>query len=350
MKILFALPLLITTFFAQGFAEELDFSNVSKGPLADMRNFNDFLTHTGQALNETDRTFREGVFKSSKNSVDAGNKAFAKGVVKFQSAINIFAGRTLEELVRELTGRKRSPEADALTAAKRTLFVIPDDLPIPDAFDWREKGGVTPVKDQKSCGSCWAFATTGAIEGHTFAATGKLPNLSEQNLVDCGPKEDFYLNGCDGGCQESALCWISDSQKGVSLSEKYPYVNDQESCKFQPSQLGAHVHGFGVIPPGDEELMKKVVATLGPIACSISLAESLFLYASGVYDDEECEDYEIIHSILVVGYGSEKGLDYWIVKNSWDDIWGEGGYFRLERGKNRCQIAEECSFPLITPL
>nr|XP_044249210.1 procathepsin L-like [Drosophila takahashii] len=316
--------------------------------LANIQNFDDFLNQTGQALSEADRTFRESLFLASKNLVDAGNEAFAKGAFTFQLAINAFADLSHEEFVKQLTGRKRSPETDARTASRRTLAIVPEDKHIPDAFDWREKGGVTPVKNQGTCGSCWAFATTGAIEGHTFAATGKLPNLSEQNLIDCGPKEDFSLNGCIGGFQEAALCWISENQKGVPPTENYPYVNSQESCKFQGNQLISQVHGFSVIPPGDEELMKKVVATLGPIACSVSVSESLLFYGKGIYNDESCNNYDLIHSVLVVGYGSENGMDYWIVKNSWNVNWGEKGYFRLQRGKNLCQIAEECSYPLVT--
>ncbi|XP_017077676.1 procathepsin L-like [Drosophila eugracilis] len=333
---------------AQGVVSNIA-SIVPKVPLlTNVQNFDDFLSQTGKTLSAAERSLREGAFTATKNLVNAGNEAFAKGLSTFEMAVNAFADLTNEEFLKQKTGRKRSPETDARTASSRRLATVPEDKPIPESFDWRKKGGVTPVKNQGTCGSCWTFATTGAIEGHTFAATGTLPNLSEQNLVDCGPTEDFSLNGCDGGFQEAALCWIHENQMGVPLAENYPYVDKQESCKFEPSDIGPHMRGFGVIPPGDEELMKKVVATLGPLACTVSVTDTLKNYKRGIYDNDECNQGELNHAILVVGYGSENGLDYWIVKNSWDDSWGEEGYFRLLRGKNFCQIAAECSYPLIT--
>ncbi|XP_041563544.1 procathepsin L-like isoform X2 [Drosophila elegans] len=345
--------------FADGVAESL--SIVAQGALtsfakfvpkvpvlANIDNFDDFLDQTGQAFSEADRTFREGVFAASKNLVDAGNVAFAKGTSSFQLALNAFADLTREEFIKKMTGRRRSPESDAKIAASRKMVNITDALPVPDSFDWRQKGGVTPVKNQGSCGSCWAFAITGAIEGHTFAAKGKLPNLSEQNLVDCGPQQDFNLNGCNGGFQEAALCWLSETQMGISLTESYPYAGRQKSCKFVPSTVGGHFSEFGVLSSGDEDQMKRVVANLGPVACSVSMPENLRFYKSGIYDDPTCNDYELLHSILVVGYGSEHGLDYWIVKNSWDDSWGDSGYFRLLRGQNLCHIAAECSYPIVS--
>lgn len=230
-------------------------------------------------------------------------------------------------------------------AKKHRQKAAPPAGQIPDAFDWREKGGVTPVKFQGECGSCWSFATTGAIEGHVFRKTGKLVNLSEQNLIDCG-KEEFGLAGCDGGFQEYGFEFVTN-QKGVAKGEVYPYLDKKGSCSYKPDLKGAEIQGFATIDPKDEVTMKKVIATLGPLACSVNGLESLLLYKQGIYADEECNKGEVNHSILVVGYGSENGQDYWIVKNSWDKVWGEEGYFRLPRGKNYCGIASECSYPIV---
>eukprot|EP00099_Drosophila_melanogaster_P019845 NP_611221.1 uncharacterized protein Dmel_CG4847, isoform A [Drosophila melanogaster] len=321
---------------------------VPKVPLlSNVQDFGDFLSQSGKTyLSAADRALHEGAFASTKNLVEAGNAAFAQGVHTFKQAVNAFADLTHSEFLSQLTGLKRSPEAKARAAASLKLVNLPAK-PIPDAFDWREHGGVTPVKFQGTCGSCWAFATTGAIEGHTFRKTGSLPNLSEQNLVDCGPVEDFGLNGCDGGFQEAAFCFIDEVQKGVSQEGAYPYIDNKGTCKYDGSKSGATLQGFAAIPPKDEEQLKKVVATLGPVACSVNGLETLKNYAGGIYNDDECNKGEPNHSILVVGYGSEKGQDYWIVKNSWDDTWGEKGYFRLPRGKNYCFIAEECSYPVV---
>lgn len=241
-------------------------------------------------------------------------------------------------MMKFLTYRQRA-------SANRVAATIAKDVPLPDSFDWREKGGVTPVKFQGECGSCWSFATTGAIEGHVFRKTGKLPNLSEQNLVDCG-KPDVGLAGCDGGFQEYAFNFITE-QNGIAYGDKYPYLDKKDTCKYAKGISGAQIKGFASIPPKDEDAMKTVIATQGPLACSVNGLESLLLYKRGIYADEECNNGEVNHSILVVGYGTEKGEDYWIIKNSWDVNWGEDGYFRLPRGKNFCGIASECSYPVV---
>ncbi|XP_016972204.1 procathepsin L [Drosophila rhopaloa] len=323
-------------------------SVVPKVPLlSNVQSFGDFLSQSGKTyLNAADQALHEGAFAATKNLVDAGNQAFAQGTATFKQAVNAFADLTNAEFLQQLTGFKRNPAAKARAAASLKQVELPP-TPVPDSFDWREHGGVTPVKFQGTCGSCWTFATTGAIEGHTFRKTGTLPNLSEQNLVDCGPSEDFGLNGCDGGFQEAAFCFIDEVQKGVSQAETYPYLDRTDTCKYDDSKAAARVQGFGVIPPKDEEELKKVVGTLGPVACSVNGLETLKNYEGGIYNDNECNQGEPNHAILVVGYGSENGQDYWIIKNSWDDTWGEKGYFRLPRGQNFCLIADECSYPVV---
>lgn len=143
------------------------------------------------------------------------------------------------------------------------------------------------------------------------------------------------------------MAFIHEQQKGVSNSESYAYLDKQDTCKYNPSTSAAQIKGWAEIPVGDEELLKKVVGTLGPVACSLYGTETLLNYDSGIYSDEECNGEEPNHSVLVVGYGSENGQDYWIVKNSWSAAWGEDGYFRLVRGKNFCNIAAECAYPVV---
>ncbi|XP_016947815.1 procathepsin L [Drosophila biarmipes] len=323
-------------------------SAVPKVPfLSNVQSFGDFLSQSGKSyLNAADRALHETAFAATKNLVDAGNEAFARGTASFKQAVNAFADLTHSEFLKQLTGLRRDPAAKARAASSlKEVSLKPG--PVPDSFDWREHGGVTPVKFQGTCGSCWAFATIGAIEGHTFRKTGSLPVLSEQNLVDCGPTEDFGLVGCDGGFQEAAFCFIDEVQKGVSQAGAYPYIDNKDTCKYDASKSAAKLEGFATIPPKDEEQMKKVIATLGPLACSVNGLETLKSYDGGIYDDDECNKGEPNHSILVVGYGSENGKDYWIVKNSWDVAWGEKGYFRLPRGQNFCFIADECSYPIV---
>ncbi|EDV90462.1 procathepsin L [Drosophila grimshawi] len=331
--------------FQQGIAS-LGSRIPSPPTLTNVQNFGDFVTQSGKTyLNAADRRLREGLFSARKSLVDATNTAFASGASGFEQAVNAFADLTNAEFLKQLTGLRKSASGEQSAKAHRLSPTVPKGVRVPQSFDWREKGGVTPVKFQGECGSCWSFATTGAIEGHVFRKTGKLPNLSEQNLIDCG-KMELGLAGCDGGFQEYAFNFVQE-QNGIAKGDSYPYLDKKDTCKYKSNISGAQITGFAAIEPKDEATMKTVVATQGPLACSVNGLESLLLYKHGIYDDKECNNGEVNHSVLVVGYGSEKGKDFWIVKNSWDKAWGEEGYFRLPRGSNFCGIASECSYPII---
>ncbi|XP_055946984.1 uncharacterized protein LOC129980627 [Argiope bruennichi] len=224
-------------------------------------------------------------------------------------------------------------------------FILPNISKIPDEVDWRDHGLVTPVKDQKLCGSCWAFSSTGALEGQTKKKTGKLISLSEQNLVDCVSDN----SGCDGGWMDPAFEQIK-KEKGIDTEVSYPYVGIQDSCFFNSFTIGATCRGYVDIPTGDEEALKRAVATIGPISVAIDAEDEEFhSYKSGIYDQPNCQkDVELLtHAVLVVGYGTENGLDYWLVKNSWGPTWGMNGYIKMSRNKdNQCGIATKASYPL----
>ncbi|EDW85878.1 uncharacterized protein Dwil_GK22908 [Drosophila willistoni] len=327
------------------------FSSISGGlaqvPLLNnVQDFGDFLQQTGKTYaSAAEQALRQGVFEGSQNLVDSANAAFAAGTSTFTSAVNAFSDLTHLEFLKQLTGFKKSAEGESRVAAARQAVEVPAE-PIPDSFDWREKGGVTPVKHQGTCGSCWTFAATGAIEGHLFRKTNQLPNLSEQNLVDCGPL-NFGLNGCDGGCQEYAFAFLKEAQRGIASEAKYTYVDKRDVCSYTEKQAEAYVHGLATVTPNDEDLLKKVVATLGPVGCSLFADEALLHYEKGIFSNETCNGQELNHAVLVVGYGSENGQDYWTIKNSWGENWGESGYFRLIRGQNFCGISLECSYPIV---
>ena len=225
-----------------------------------------------------------------------------------------------------------------------------------ESIDWVTKGGVTPVKDQGQCGSCWSFSTTGAIEGAYYVKTGTLESFSEQQLVDC----DNYLNGgkdlgCKGGLMDNAFAWISKND-GLCTEKDYPYVSGttkksgtcQSTCaKNKNSDVSSYVD---VVPKSDNEIMKAL--SLQPVSIAIQADQKEFqLYKSGVFTGK-CGN-ELDHGVLAVGYGSLDGLDYYLVKNSWSTSWGDGGYIKLGRGPQynggdgQCGILLQASYPLL---
>lgn len=214
---------------------------------------------------------------------------------------------------------------------------------LPDFINWADLGAVTPVKNQKHCGSCWAFSSTGALEGQHFIKTKQLVSLSEQNLVDCVLKSA----GCSGGSMDTAFEYVTQN-KGIDTEQSYAYEQQNGECRFKKQSVGATAKGFKQIPVSDEHL-KEAVALVGPISVAID-ATGLNLYEGGVYTNENCSSTQLNHAVLVVGYGTTDVPsihDYWLVKNSWGEGWGESGYIRMSRKqKNICGISSFAMYPL----
>ncbi|CAF5125128.1 unnamed protein product, partial [Rotaria sp. Silwood1] len=206
------------------------------------------------------------------------------------------------------------------------------------------KGYVTYVKDQGQCGSCWAFSTTGALEGQHFAKTSQLVSLSEQNLVDCS-----LLNfGCNGGNQDLAFDHIK-LHHGIDTEETYPYMAERQLCQFNRKNIGATLTGYTRIQKHNETDLQAAIATVGPIAVSIDASQGSFqFYSSGVYDEPNCSTKRLDHAVLAIGYGTLNSKDYYIVKNSWGVDWGIKGYILMSRNKqNQCGIATSALYPLV---
>ncbi|XP_008825300.1 cathepsin S isoform X2 [Nannospalax galili] len=217
---------------------------------------------------------------------------------------------------------------------------------LPDSMDWREKGCVTEVKAQGSCGACWAFSAVGALEAQVKLKTGKLVSLSAQNLVDCAT-EKYRNKGCNGGFMTEAFQYIIDNS-GIESEASYPYKAKDEKCHYDSKNRAATCSRYTELPYGSEDALKEAVANKGPVSVGIDASRpSFFLYRSGVYDDPTCTQ-NVNHGVLVVGYGNLDGKDYWLVKNSWGLHFGEQGYIRMSRNnKNHCGIASFCSYPEI---
>jgi len=194
---------------------------------------------------------------------------------------------------------------------------------LPTTVDWVTAGAVTPVKNQGSCGSCWTFSTTGALEGANFIASGTLLAFSEQQLIDCDPQN----NGCGGG--DSFLAYEYFETSFVETETQYPYVGVNGTCTYNPtSNTGVLVTDWTTVQPRDVEQMKAALAE-APLSVNLEASAVFKSYTSGVFADPTCGNQHN-HAVLAVGYGVDTtGVEYWVVKNSWGTGWGEGGYIRM---------------------
>ncbi|KAF3446378.1 hypothetical protein FNV43_RR11557 [Rhamnella rubrinervis] len=217
----------------------------------------------------------------------------------------------------------------------------------PSSVDWRKQGAVTNVKDQGSCGACWSFSATGAIEGINKIVTGSLVSLSEQELVDC---DRSYNSGCEGGLMDYAYQFVIDNH-GIDSEEDYPYMGRDKSCN--KGKLNRHVvtiDGYRDVPESNENQLQQAVASQ-PVSAGISGGGRAFqLYSKGIFNGP-CST-SLDHAVLIVGYGSENGVDYWIVKNSWGKQWGMDGYIHVQRNNGNsqgvCGINMLASYPTKT--
>nr|KYP73632.1 Cysteine proteinase RD21a [Cajanus cajan] len=292
------------------------------------------------ALGEREKRFE--IFKDNMRFVEESNGA---GDKSFKLGLNSFADLTNEEYRAMVLGR-RGEKKKRVGAKRSGRYAFRGGEELPATVDWREKGAVAPVKDQGQCGSCWAFSTVAAVEGINQIVTGNLTTLSEQELVDC---DRGYNMGCNGGLMDYAFEFIIQNG-GIDTEEDYPYLARDNTC--DPNRKNARVvtiDGYEDVPQNDEKSMMKAVANQ-PISVAIEAGGREFqLYESGVFTGR-CGT-ELDHGVVVVGYGTENGTDYWLVRNSWGSSWGESGYIKLERNllkseTGKCGIAMEASYPI----
>ncbi|TKY55678.1 Cysteine proteinase RD21a [Spatholobus suberectus] len=265
----------------------------------------------------------------------------------YKLGLNKFADMTNEEYRAMYFGTKSDNErrvTKTKSTGHRYAYNAGDRLPL--HVDWRLKGAVAPIKDQESCGSCWAFSTVATVEAINKIVTGKFVSLSEQELVDC---DRAYNEGCNGGLMDYAFQFIIENG-GIDTDKDYPYRGVDGVC--DPTKKNAKVvqiDGYEDVPSYDENALKKAVAHQ-PVSVAIEgSGRALQLYQSGVFTGKCGSGLD--HGVVVVGYGSENGVDYWLVRNSWGAGWGEDGYFKLERNvrgtsEGKCGIALEASYPV----
>jgi len=276
--------------------------------------------------------YRLELFEQAYNDVTSHN---ADNGATYEKEINQFADMSDFEW-NAMLGYKRGTRS-GLAAELATVG-------LPAAIDWRDKGAVTPIKNQGQCGSCWAFSTTGSVEGANFIANGKLVSLSEQQLVDCSLS---YGNlGCHGGLMDDGFKYTEDY--ALETESAYPYTGKGGSCAYKAALGQVKTKSYVDVTPNTPAQLQAAVAQQ-PVSVAIEADKLVFQsYKSGVITSTSCGT-NLDHGVLVVGYGSQAGQDYWILKNSWGVTWGEKGFFRLARsatkGPGICGLQEEPSYP-----
>jgi cathepsin L len=277
-------------------------------------------------------------FQNFKNNVNFINKWNADKTHTHKVALNKFADLSGKEFAALYNG-VRVPESYVHTAT----FQVDPSIKLPDSFDWRTQGAVTGIKNQGQCGSCWAFSTTGSVEACHFFGAKNLVGLSEQNLVDCSQAQGNQ--GCNGGLMTAAMDYII-ANKGIDSESSYPYTAEDGNCQYAASNEASTETAYSNVASGDENALQQSVSK-GPTSVAIDASQSSFqFYSSGVYSDPNCSSSQLDHGVLAVGWGSDSGQAYWIVKNSWGTDWGQSGYIWMARNDNNmCGIATMATLP-----
>ncbi|XP_024030265.1 zingipain-2 isoform X1 [Morus notabilis] len=296
--------------------------------------------HGQSYSSEEERLYRLTVFEDNLAFVTQHNNM---GNSSYTLSLNAFADLTHHEFKSSRLGFSSA----LLSSLPKLGSKLLDLRDVPASLDWRKKGAVTNVKDQGSCGACWAFSATGAIEGINKIVTGSLVSLSEQELIDC---DTSYNAGCDGGLMDYAYQFVIDNH-GIDTEEDYPYQARDKSCRKEKlKRRVVTIDGYTDVAPNNGLQLLQAVVTQ-PVSVGICGSERAFqLYSKGIFTGP-CST-SLDHAVLIVGYDSENGVDYWIVKNSWGKQWGMDGYIHMQRNTGNsqgvCGINMLASYPTKT--
>ena len=259
--------------------------------------------------------------------------------------ITYLEGAYLDDIVlRKMIGEPAPPTS--------TPIPTPDGTPssLPDAFDWRDHGGVTSVKNQGGCGSCWAFATVGPLEANIKIKDGVEKDLSEQYLLSCNTEG---WNCTEGGWWAHDYHWWkkppSESEAGAVYEADFPYVAWDAPCNGpypHPYKIDswAFVGSEDSVPPVED--IKRAIYEHGPVSAAVCVNSAFRHYSGGVFTGPECTDTN--HGVVLVGWDDNQGPNgVWILKNSWGPGWGENGYMRIGYGVS--QVGYAANYVVYSP-
>jgi C1A family cysteine protease len=292
--------------------------------------FSDYVTKYHKSYTPVDYDLRYEIFKHNLALIEKHNSEN----LGWKLSPNEWTDLTWEEFKRDRIGFR--------TDNSNKISIITEERyngEIPSSVDWRTKHVVNPVKNQEQCGSCWAFSAISSIESAVAIKTGKLYSLSEQQLVDCS---GAYGNmGCNGGLMDDAFQYAETNK--LCLENDYPYTAQDGTCSTCSGVVS--LKGYVDVASNNETALQLAVLKQ-PVSVAVEADQLGFqFYNSGVFDGDCGTNLD--HGVVAVGYGTENGKDFWLVRNSWGSSWGDGGYIKLARGKNQCGIALQPSYPVV---
>lgn len=254
----------------------------------------------------------------------------ASGNLTYTLEVNAFSHLTYQELNQQKTGYIHPPDELSKDESK-PIPSRSSRVRTPEDFDWRNTPKVVrPVQNQATCGSCWAFAAIAAIEGQMAIRKKLYDKLSEQEIIECVTSNGRLL-GCNGGSDDAAYDHVRVF-KGDTTAAFNPYLGVTAGrCNVRtPRAPGSAIRSRYHLPTKNETYMREILYSNGPLYVILHVSNEFYSYKSGIYQDSRnlCALQEPNHAVLLVGYGIENGIDFWILKNSWGTDWGEKGFVR----------------------
>jgi len=298
----------------------------------------DAFTHWRQRYGKTygskaEESHRLNIFAVNFNKVHNHNNSYKHS---YTLGLNKFADMTSAEFKQTYLSTKKST---------KTTKHITKDFPKTDltSIDWRQRGGVTHVKDQGQCGSCWAFSTTGGLEGLNAVTNGSLQSYSEQQLVDCAGGE-YGNQGCNGGLMDDAFRYTADH--GIDFESDYGYTAEDGYCMAGSNTPAFRNRSYSDVESSNQGLLNALANQ--PVSVGIN-GDGIQLYFGGIFDEwDGCDPESIDHGVLAVAFGESQGQKTYTIKNSWGADWGEDGYIRFARrdyGTGMCGVTTQAVVP-----
>ena len=289
--------------------------------------------YTQKEMNSRQKLFNKNLYEIQQHNKNA--------FVTWKRGVNKFTDMTNDELKMFLGSKKTTRHTSQYAVHDKKKRLIDDSLP--QKIDWRDYDVITGVKDQGRCGSCWSFSASEAIESYYAISNGRLPTLSEQQILDCTSNAMGCGNdiggGCNGGTVERAFDQIG-KMGGLASEWTYPYTSyfgDSNYCnktRARSQNDRVSLKSYVVLPPNEYQPLLEHLALVGPPSISVD-ASAWFSYESGVFNGCNKTNPDINHAVQLVSFGTDDQFgDYWGVRNSWGTGWGEEGYIRLYRSPN----------------